>query len=143
MPPYLTPVAVFVSPLATLAFKLCAVGDTGLKAGWVRCRHGAEGIWAGWGRVGIKWYKCCSLAPEIPSLSVSVCVCSHFYSCALQLHLLHREVHSENVFYANICTKNVHLMAYVRFYGAYGVCVIRVASFLNSGIYCATNKFRS
>ena len=23
------------------AFELCVVGDTGLKAGWVRCRHGA------------------------------------------------------------------------------------------------------
>ena len=35
-----------VSPLATLASKLCVVGDTGLKTGWVRCRH-----WAGWGGV--------------------------------------------------------------------------------------------
>ena len=31
---------VIVSPLATLAFQLCAVGDTGLKTGWVTCRHG-------------------------------------------------------------------------------------------------------
>ena len=32
-----------MSPLATLAFELCIVGDTGLKTGWVRCRHGAGG----------------------------------------------------------------------------------------------------
>ena len=32
-----------VSPLAKLAFELCVVGDTGLKTGWVRCRHGAGG----------------------------------------------------------------------------------------------------
>ena len=37
-----------VSPLATLAFELCVVGDTGLKTGWVRCRHGA-------GRGGVRW----------------------------------------------------------------------------------------
>ena len=44
-----------VSPLATLAFKLCVVGDTGLKTGWVRCRHGAgggAGGGAGWGYHG-------------------------------------------------------------------------------------------
>ena len=39
----------FVSPLATLAFKLCVVGDTGLKTGWERCRHGA-------GRGGVVTY---------------------------------------------------------------------------------------
>ena len=36
-----------ISPLAIDAFELCAVGDTGFKTGWVRCRHGA-----GAGRVG-------------------------------------------------------------------------------------------
>ena len=40
-----------VSLLATLAFKLCAVDDTGMKTGWVRCRHGA-GWGAGRGRGG-------------------------------------------------------------------------------------------
>ena len=30
-----------MSPLATLAFELSAVGDLGLKTGWVKCRHGA------------------------------------------------------------------------------------------------------
>ena len=39
----------FVSPLATLAFKLCVVGDTGLKTGCVRRRHGAG--WGGAGRI--------------------------------------------------------------------------------------------
>ena len=34
-------------PLATLAFELCAVGDTRLKTGWVRCRYGRR-----WGRAG-------------------------------------------------------------------------------------------
>ena len=34
---------VVVSPLATLAFELCVVGDTGLETWWVRCRHGARG----------------------------------------------------------------------------------------------------
>ena len=44
-----------MSPLATLAFKLSVVGDTGLKTGCVRCRHaagGAEGRGVGRGRVG-------------------------------------------------------------------------------------------
>ena len=36
-----------VSPLATPAFNLCDVGDTGFKTGWVRCSHRA-----GWGGVG-------------------------------------------------------------------------------------------
>ena len=37
------PGTIVVSPLATLVCKLCAVGDTGLKTGPVRCRHGAGG----------------------------------------------------------------------------------------------------
>ena len=40
--------SIIVSPLATLAFGLCVVGDTGLKTGWVRCRHGAGRDGAGW-----------------------------------------------------------------------------------------------
>ena len=36
-----------MSPLAKPAFKLCVVGDTGLKTGLVRCRHGA-----GWDEAG-------------------------------------------------------------------------------------------
>ena len=43
----------FVSPLATLAFELCVVGDTGLKTGWVRCRHGAGRGGAGRGGAGL------------------------------------------------------------------------------------------
>ena len=47
---------VIVSPLATLAFELCAVGDTGLKTGWVRCRHEAGGAGRGGaGRCGVGW----------------------------------------------------------------------------------------
>ena len=44
---------VIVSPLATLAFKLRAVGETGLKTGWVRCRHGAGWGGAGWLRTSL------------------------------------------------------------------------------------------
>ena len=36
---FLSPMRFIVSPLATLAFKLGDVGVTGLKTGWVRCRH--------------------------------------------------------------------------------------------------------
>ena len=32
-------------PLATLAFMLCAVGDIGLKTGWVRCANLREAGW--------------------------------------------------------------------------------------------------
>ena len=45
-------VVMIVSPLAKHAFKLCVVGDTGLKTGWVRCRHGAGRGGAGWGGAG-------------------------------------------------------------------------------------------
>ena len=65
---------------------------------------------------------------------------NHFYSCALQVYPLHREVHSEYVFYANICTKKVDFMAKVLFNGAYGVCIVRVASVLNSGILCGKKQ---
>ena len=47
-----------VSPLATLAFKQCAVGDTGLKTGWVRYRHGAGAGRGGAGGVGIIIHAC-------------------------------------------------------------------------------------
>ena len=67
----------------------------------------------------------------------------HFYSCALYLYSLYREVHSEDVFCANICTKKVHSMAKVLFDCAYGVCVVRVASVLSGGIYFGTNKYPS
>ena len=56
----------------------------------------------------VPWYKFSSLAPRN---SVSVCVCclsvcgNHFYSCALCTHFTAK--YSENVFCANICTKNV------------------------------------
>ena len=31
---------IIVSPLATLVYELCVVGDTVLKTGWVRCMQG-------------------------------------------------------------------------------------------------------
>ena len=34
----------FVSPLATLAFKLRIAGDIGLITVWARCRHGGAGL---------------------------------------------------------------------------------------------------
>ena len=43
----------FVSPLATLAFGLCVVDDTGLKTGWVRCRHGSGRVGSGRGGFGL------------------------------------------------------------------------------------------
>ena len=65
-----------------------------------------------------------------------MCVCvsvslglSHFYYCALYTHFTAK--YSENVFYANICTKNVRIMAKERFGGAYGVFCVCVASALN------------
>ena len=49
VPTPVSPLLLIVSPLATLAFELCVVGETGLKTGWVRCRHGAGGRGvAGW-----------------------------------------------------------------------------------------------
>ena len=105
-------------------------------------KKAGEGGWvlvlAGAGKV--PWYKCCSLAPEFVCL---VCLISHFYICALQLYSFHRDVHSENVFHANIRTKNIHFTTEVRFYVAYGVCGVRVASHINSGIKYAINKCSS
>ena len=86
-----------MSPLATPAFKLCAVGDTtlafklfavgdtGLKTGWVRCRHGAGGAGRGGMVVSVQCYKSCSLAPKIVCLSVSILQLCSLYS-------LYREV---------------------------------------------------
>ena len=42
---------------------------------------------------------------SVQSVCLSVCLGNHFYSCALCTHLTAK--YSENVFYANICTKNV------------------------------------
>ena len=50
----------------------------------------------------------CSLAPKNLCL-FRVCRTGHIYSFALELHSLHREVHSENVFYAYICIKMYRL----------------------------------
>ena len=36
--------------------------------------------------------------------------------------------------YDNICIKDVHFTAEAHFYGAYGVCGVRVASGISSGI---------
>ena len=75
--------------------------------------------------------------PLFSPVSVSI----HFYSCGLCTHFTAK--YSGSVFYANICTKKVHLMAKMLFYAAYGVWVVHVASDLNSGIYFGTNKCRS
>ena len=56
-----------MSPVATIAFNLCVAGDTGLKAGWVRCRH-----WAG-RRGGAGWvlsqYRCCSEPRNVKNIA--------------------------------------------------------------------------
>ena len=51
-------------------FELCAVGDIGLKSGWVRCRHGAGRGGGGAVRVGLgdTMVQVLLLAPEIPSV---------------------------------------------------------------------------
>ena len=82
----------FVSPLATLAFELCVVGDTGLKTGWVRCRHGARG---GAGRGGGRGHSCVlrrsiSVVPQQVCLSVRLSVIpqNHLVSqCCLSSNL--------------------------------------------------------
>ena len=63
---------------------------------------------------------------------------NHYCSSALCTHFTAK--YSENVICANICTKNVQVMAEVRFDGAYGVCGVRVASVINTGIKNAINK---
>ena len=79
--------------------KLCAVGDTGLKTGWVRCKHGVGRGGAGRGGVGwggvvtyfadriVPQYKSRSYSPEI----FSVCLCVDFFTAVLSI-ILHREV---------------------------------------------------
>ena len=85
--------------LATISFKLCDVGGTELKTEWVRCRHGAGRGGAKGG--GVPWYKCCPFAPEFGCVSCLVT------SAIGELHQLHREVHSEGVSNADICTKHL------------------------------------
>ena len=85
--------------MATHAFELCVMGDTGLKTGWVMCRHGAgvgrgeagrdRAGWVGWGGVWVPRYKCCPLAPEI---KFSVCLYAFFQLCSPAV------LTSENVF---------------------------------------------
>ena len=81
-------------------------------------------------------------------MSVSV-QSKHFYSFALLLYSLHREVHSEMCFTLNMYKKctNSHAIgssgAQVRFYGACGVYGGCVASVINSGIHDAINKCSS
>ena len=51
--------------------------------------------------------------------------------------------YTQRTYFTPIYLQQVQFMEKVRFDGAYGVCVVRVANDLNSGIYCSTNKFRS
>ena len=65
--------------------KLFAVGDTGLKTGWVRCRHGAGR--GGAGRGGVVTYFAGRIVPQYNSFFLApenVCHCVCLYS-------LHRE----------------------------------------------------
>ena len=72
-----------------------------------------------------------SLAPEI------VCVCVRYPFLQLCSPTV---LTSESVLYANICTKNVHFMAEVRFHGAHRIFGVRVARVINSGIKDSINK---
>ena len=92
--------------------KLCAVGDTGLKTGWVRCRHGVGGGrggagWGGVGRGGVGWgvvvtyfadrivpqYKSRPYSPgnSVQSVQFSLCPVTIF-TAVLSVYSLHREV---------------------------------------------------
>ena len=64
---------VFVSPLATLAFKPFVLGDTGLETGWVRCRHGAGRGGVGWGGAGVAMVQ---MPPYTSGLVSCACVCA-------------------------------------------------------------------
>ena len=110
-----------MSPLATLAFELSALGGTGLKTGWVRCRHGAGrggvglGGWVGRGGVGVPWYKCCFLAPG------GVCV-----SCVLSGNHFRKHIRLTNstYFIAKYTQKAYLMLIYVqicKFYEARGL----------------------
>ena len=92
------------------------------------------------GRGGSTMVKMLLLSPG-NSVCVCVSVSNHFYSCSLCTHFTAE--YSENVFCANICTKNVQIMAEVRFDGAFGVCGVCVASALNICIENATKKCSS
>ena len=72
-----------VSPLVTLAFELCVVGETGLKTGWVRCRHVAGRGGLGQGGVGVSWYI---FLPYTLGNSVFVaCFCGRFIQGFFQI----------------------------------------------------------
>ena len=86
--------------------KLCAVGDTGLKTGWVRCRHGVGRGGAGWGgagRGGAGWggvvtYFADRIVPQYKSHSYSPGRFSSvqcpvtIFTAVLSVYSLHREV---------------------------------------------------
>ena len=69
------------------------------RGGWVnRVAFEVQAGRAGRGGVGLQWYKCFSLDPEI-SACVCLSVINHFYSCALCTHFTAK--YSKNVFSAN------------------------------------------
>ena len=109
----------FVSLLATLAFKLCAVGDTGLEAGWVRCGDTMVKMFLL--SLGFRVFRICDprvtkyvRTQKAPKLSVPRGLFGCTYFC---------EVHSVNVFYAHICTKICTTCA-AKVLGAFLWCVL-------------------
>ena len=88
------------------------------------------GAWRG--EVGVPWYKC-----------VCLCLITVFTAVFSTTVLTSPRSTPSNVLYANLCIKKVHLKAGVRIYGTYGVCGVRVASAINSGIKYFINKCSS
>ena len=114
------------------------------RVGEVEARGGA-----GWGGVVtyfadriVLCYTSCSLAPEIVCVCVRVSVCKYPFLQLCSLYSLHRGVLRKRIL-RQYMYKNLHIMVEVRFDGAYGLCGVRVASVINSGIKCAINKCSS
>ena len=77
-------------------------------------------------------------------MSVCLCLSNHFYSCVLHNCTHFTAKYSQKMYFALIYVlKNVHFTAEVRFYGACGVCGVRAACVVNSGIQEGINKFSS
>ena len=142
-------------------FKACGNNADAVQVGlerWGRSNPAHRGnsrmqLEVGWGGAGwlrtslvvsVQWYKSCSLAPEILCLCVCLFVSIHFYSCALHncTHFTAKYTQKTHITLIYVF-KNFHFTTEVRFYGAYGLCGVCIASVINSGIKYAINKCSS